>query len=67
MLCKNNVGVLDKSVTLTPSISINKNSYVPANVHLYNTIFPKIVSQTAITVSGEIRHILAKIWAIKSI
>jgi hypothetical protein len=28
MQCKNNYGVLDKSVTLIPSISINKNSKI---------------------------------------
>jgi hypothetical protein len=38
MRCKDNIGVLDKSVTLIRGILINKNSKNGGNVHIYKTI-----------------------------
>jgi hypothetical protein len=55
MLSKNNVAVLDKSITLIPCIRINKDGKIWANVHFYKTIGQKIGRQIA--VSGEIRDI----------
>jgi hypothetical protein len=41
MLCKNNIGVLDKGVTLIPCIWINKDGKIRANIHFYKTISQK--------------------------
>jgi hypothetical protein len=42
---QNNVAVLDESVTLIASISINKNSKIRANMHFYKAIGQKIISR----------------------